>query len=417
MRTSARALVVALAAAGCASAASTGQRSPSALPAARVSAASVDADMLRLMAAAKVAGLSLALIDHGQIVLERAYGVADGETRRPLTSTTIMYAASLTKAAFAHLVLQLVDEGVLSLDAKLPALLRRPLPEYPEFAALAGDDRWRQLTPRMLLSHTSGLVNWRWINDDKKLDFKFAPGTRFAYSGEGIQILQLVVEERTGEPLAPLMQRRVFDRFGMRDTSMVWRADFAGRTATGYEADGKPHPLDHRSHAQAAGSMDTTVHDYALFLAAVLRGEGLSPASARAMLSPQVAIVSPQEFPAQWPGETAVNRAVDLSYGLGWGLFRSPARPGLLQGGPRRRHQQRGARLLLDAERRRPPGQQRQRRADVLSGHRGALRDHLLALVLDGVHPLRPPGPWAAPGAREHPPAPRARCAASATPR
>ncbi len=185
----------------------------------------------------------------------------------------------------------------------------------------------------MLLSHTSGLVNWRWINDDKKLDFKFAPGSRFAYSGEGIQVLQLIVEEQTGEPLAPLLQRRVFDRFGMKDTSMVWRDDFAGRAAVGHDADGKPVPHHQRRHARAAGSMDTTAHDYALFLAAVLRGEGLSPASARAMLSPQVAIVSPQEFPAQWPGETTVNRAIDLSNGLGWGVFRSSRGPAFFKEG------------------------------------------------------------------------------------
>lgn len=415
MRTRARALVVALAAAGCASPAATAQRSPPATPASHVSAARVDADMQRLMAAAKVAGLSLALIDHGQVVLERAYGVADGETGRPLTPTTIMYAASLTKAAFAHLVLQLVDDGVLSLDAKLPALLQRPLPEYPELADLAGDDRWRQLTPRMLLSHTSGLVNWRWINDDKKLDFKFAPGTRFAYSGEGIQILQLVVEERTGEALAPLMQRRVFDRFGMRDTSMVWRPSFAGRAATGYDADGKPHAHQGRSHARAAGSMDTTVHDYALFLAAVLRGDGLSPASARAMLSPQVAIVSPQEFPAQWPGETTVNRAVDLSYGLGWGLFRSPLGPAFFKEG----HDDDTNNVAL--------GFSATQRGVVLLANSGNGERMFFPAIeaLFGTTCL----PWfwmgyipydrpdlAAPGAREHPPAPMTRCAAPATP-
>ena len=71
--------------------------------------------------------------------------------------------ASLTKAAFAHLVLQLVDDGTLSLDAPITALLRNPLPDYDGFADLRTDPRWQRLTPRMLLSHTSGLLNWRWI--------------------------------------------------------------------------------------------------------------------------------------------------------------------------------------------------------------------------------------------------------------
>jgi CubicO group peptidase (beta-lactamase class C family) len=178
------------------------------------------------MAAARVPGLALALVDQGEVVFEHAYGSADRDAGVALRTDTVMYAASLTKAAFAYLVMLLVDAGVLTLDAPITTLLAKPLPDYSEFADLAGDPRWQRLTPRMLLSHSSGLVNWRWINDDKRLDFKFDPGTRFAYSGEGIQVLQLVVEERTGTPLAELMQRRVFDRFGMNDTSMVWRRDF-----------------------------------------------------------------------------------------------------------------------------------------------------------------------------------------------
>jgi CubicO group peptidase (beta-lactamase class C family) len=293
----------------------------------------VDADMAQLMAAAQVPGMALALIDDGRVVYERAYGMADRDRRLPLRTDTVMYAASLTKTAFAHLVMQLVDAGVVPLDAPVGELLEKPLPEYPDLADLRDDPRWRRLTPRMLLTHTSGLVNWRWINDDGKLDFKFDPGTRYAYSGEGIQILQLVVEERTGQSLADLMQRRVFDRFAMTRTSLAWRPDFEGNAATEYDAPGKPIAHRRRTRAQAAGSMDTTVHDYAAFMAAVLRGDGLSAASAAAMLSAQVAIVSPQEFPTHWPGETDVNRAVGLSYGLGWGVYISPLGPAFFKEG------------------------------------------------------------------------------------
>ncbi len=74
----------------------------------------------------------------------------------------------------------------------------------------------------------------------------------------------------------------------------------------------------------AAGSMDTTADDYALFLAGVLRGEGLSQASQQAMLSRQIAIVSPQQFPSHFPGETHVNDNIGLAYGLGWATYQSP---------------------------------------------------------------------------------------------
>ncbi len=285
---------------------------------------SVDSEIARLMMAAKVPGLALAIINDGKIVYEKAYGWADVESGSPLRTDTIMYGASLTKAAFAYLVMELVDEGKIDLNQPMTRQLARPLPEYEDYADLVNDDRWKQVTPRMLLSHSSGLLNWRFLNDDEKLDFKFDPGTRYVYSGEGIQIMQLIVEEKTGKPLAELMQKRVFDRFGMKNTSMMWRPDFAGHVANGYDGNGKKIGHAHRSHSRAAGSMDTTLDDYARFLAGALRGDGLSEAARKEMLSPQIAIVSPQQFPSHWPGSTDVNRKIGLSYGLGWGIYQSP---------------------------------------------------------------------------------------------
>lgn len=328
MRTATLSLAVTIALVGCAGA------PPAQLaPAAARTPARIDADMARLMTAAAVPGLALALIEDGQVVFQRAYGLADRAAGRPLRTDTIVYGASLTKAAFAYLVMQLVDEGVLDLDAALPHQLRRPLPEYAEFADLALDPRWRAITPRMLLSHSSGLLNWRWINPDRKLDLKFAPGSRYVYSGEGIQLLQLVVEERSGRPLAELMQQRVFDRFGMKDSSMVWRADFAGRTTVHYGAAGEPIAHAQRSRARAAGSMDTTLADYAAFLAGVLRGDGLSARAQAAMLSAQLAIVSPRQFPSHWPGQTDANRAIGLSAGLGWVVYTAPQGPAFFKEG------------------------------------------------------------------------------------
>jgi len=293
----------------------------------------LDAEMRRLMRAAAVPGLALALIEDGQVVYQQAYGMADVAGQVALRTDTVMYGASLTKAAFAYLVMQLVDEGMIDLDAPLPRQLRKPLPDYPDFADLRADPRWRQVTPRMLLSHSSGLLNWRWINDDRKLDFKYPPGSRYVYSGEGIQIMQLVVEERSGRPLAQLMQQRVFDRFGMKDSSMVWRPDFEGRATLHYGAGGEVIAHKRRAGARAAGSMDTTLADYARFFAGVLRGEGLSAGALQTMLSPQMAIVSPQQFPSHWPGETEANRAIGLSAGQGWVVFDSRRGPAFFKEG------------------------------------------------------------------------------------
>lgn len=289
--------------------------------------AGVDALATRLMRDAKVPGLGVAVIQDGRPVFVKAYGLRDIASGKPLTTGTVMSGASFTKVAFAWTVMTLVDEGRLDLDRPIKACLPRPLPEYEDYRDLAGDPRWERLTPRMLLGHTSGLPNWRRFNDDKKLRIEFEPGSRYAYSGEGIDLLQMVLETGLGLDVGALMQTRVFDRFGMTRTGMTWRDEFASDLATGYDEDGRPLPFDRRKHVDAAGSMATTVGDFALFLAGVLRGDGLSEGARREMLRPQVAIRSTRQFPTLAQRTTEDNRGIDLAYGLGWGLFTSPFGP------------------------------------------------------------------------------------------
>ena len=295
--------------------------------------ATVDAVVNRLMRAGKVPGLGLALIQDGRPVLVKAYGLRDVASGKPLTPDTVMYGASFTKAAFAYTVMTLVDEGRIDLDRPIGSYLPRPLPKYEDYRDLARDPRWQRLTPRMLLSHTSGFPNWRVFNDDRRLDIRFEPGSRYAYSGEGIDLLQLVIEQGIGADLGALMQSRVFDRFGMRRTGMTWRDDFASDLATGYDEEGRPIPYDHREHVDAAGSMATTVADFALFLAGVLRGDGLSAPARNEMLRPQVRIHSIRQFPTLAPATTEDNRGIDLAYGRGWGLFTSPYGPAYFKEG------------------------------------------------------------------------------------
>src|SRR5262249_18852163 len=153
----------------------------------------------------------------------------------------------------------------------------KPLPDYPteeKYAAwegLKGDDRWRKLTPRILLTHSSGFHNFAFLEPDQRLRFHFDPGTRYAYSGEGFILLQFVLERGLDLDVGAEMQRRVFDRFGMTRTSMIWRPDFAGNLADGFDQNGKAEPHDQRSKVRAAGSMDTTIEDMARLAAGVVR--------------------------------------------------------------------------------------------------------------------------------------------------
>ena len=237
-------------------------------------------------------GLAIAVIRNGAVTQVRTWGKrnARGES---LTPDTVMYGASLTKAVFAYTVMQLVDEGKLDLDTSIAAYLPKPLPEYTgearKYAAwehLGGDERWRTLTPRVLLTHSAGFSNFGFLEPDEKLRFHFDPGSGYAYSGEGMILLQFVIERGLGLDLGKEMQRRVFDRFGMRQTSMTWRPDFAGNLADGWKEDGSVEPHDERSKTRAAGSMDTTITDFAKFAAAYVRGDGLRPASRMELTRP-----------------------------------------------------------------------------------------------------------------------------------
>lgn len=290
----------------------------------KTSGAEIDGTVSRLMKVADVTGAGIAIFNHGNLVYLKAYGFRDTQKNLPLTVNSVMSGASLTKVAFGYLVMKLVDDRMLDLDRPVYQYLPKPLPEYPRYADLANDPRYKRITARMLLSHTSGFPNWRWFEDDRKLRIHFDPGSRFAYSGEGIDLLQLVVETIAKEPLDALMRERVFTPLRMTRTSMIWEDRFEKDFANGYDEYGRS--LGHQTwkKADAAGSMLTTPHDFALFLQAVMDGKGLSRKARAEILSPQIEIKSKHEFPSLNEETTDENKAIRLSYGLAWGLYWTP---------------------------------------------------------------------------------------------
>ncbi|HLJ30324.1 MAG TPA: serine hydrolase domain-containing protein [Candidatus Angelobacter sp.] len=289
-----------------------------------ISAAQIDATVTQLMTAAEVPGVAVAILNHGEIAHLKAYGLRDKEKNVPLTVDSVMSAASFTKVAFAYMVMQLVDKGILDLDKPVSEYLPKPLPEYTNYKDLADDPRYRRISARMLLSHTSGLPNWRAFEDDRKLKIHFAPGSRFAYSGEGILLLQLEVETITKKSVAELMQEHVFRPLGMTRTSMVWQDRFESDFANGYDEYGRLLGPQKRQAADAAGSMQTTIHDFARFIRAVITGEGLQKSTRDQMLGPQIRILSKTEFPTLSTETTDENKKIRLSYGLGWGVYWTP---------------------------------------------------------------------------------------------
>lgn len=300
------------------------QQSVKRLDGSKISPVQIDAAVARLMRAARVPGVGVAIFVDGKLTFIKAYGFRDTEKHLPLTPDSVMTAASLTKATFATMVMQLVKEHLIDLDKPVYLYLPKPLPQYRAYTDLAADPRYKLITMRMLLSHTSGFPNWGRFTDDKKLSINFAPGSRFAYSGEGIALAQLVVETVTNESTNNLMNGRIFRPLGMARTSLVWEERFETDYANGYDEQGKSLGPERRRQADAAGSMQTTLRDYARFAGAVLDGELADPVMRKEMLSPQIQILSKHEFPSLSLETTTENQAIHLSYGLGWGLYSSP---------------------------------------------------------------------------------------------
>ena len=300
-----------------------------------------NADLLRslprLLELASVPGLALAVVD-GRRVWRRGFGEAIEDPARPVSEETVFEAASLGKPVFAYAVMRLVDAGSIDLDRPLYDYL--PIPD-------ANNSRMKRVTARHVLSHTTGLPNWR--SQPSAMEPTSDPGTAFSYSGEGYFYLQRVVEALSNKPFGRLMREQVLDPLGMKQSSYVWQPEFDTRMAAGY--DGQEKRLDVQSAIgrmtqaiagewgkplnewryedsaravqlvnpqwpvlplymvpNAAASLLTTVGDYAKFLTQIVApsdgGSALSAAARRTMLKPEIRLNSA------------------LQWGLGWGIQR-----------------------------------------------------------------------------------------------
>lgn len=299
-------------------------------------------DLPRQLEIAGVPAIGMSVVHDRRIVWQHIAGVADAGTGQAASASSLWPAASLSKPVFALAALHLVDEGKLDLD--------RPLKSYvPDHAP--ADARGDRITARHVLSHSSGLRNWR-NRVDQPLVPDFEPGARFQYSGEGFYYLQRAAEHITGTGFGQLMQERVLAPLGMTSSSYTWDGDTATRVVTGHDrgqptgnfskdlaiklltaAEREGRPLASFTHEQvaeamrtmhdappvlpnfmlpnAAASLLTTPADYGAFLVEVLSGGNaavdLRPATRAQMLTSQ----------------TRINSA--LSWGLGWGLERQPS--------------------------------------------------------------------------------------------
>jgi CubicO group peptidase (beta-lactamase class C family) len=291
-----------------------------------ISVAEAEAFARKTLDAAHVTGAQVAVLDHGQLVWSGAFGMRRLDPPLPMDRDTTTWAASITKSVFATYAMQLVERGEFSLDTPLAAQLPKPLDTYDEYrdsaSALVKDPVWPTVTPRMLLAHTSGLHNFAFLEPDKKMHLQFKPGTKYRYSGEGINLVQLAIEQKKGRPLDQLLQEAFFTPLGMTRTGIIYRTEFAGNVADRFNADGTFHAQTKRFPARAAGSMTTSAEDLARFASALFAGRILKPATRKAMLAPFLQIRALHQF-ALKANEPEGREAADvgLAYGAGWGLL------------------------------------------------------------------------------------------------
>ncbi|MEM0926034.1 MAG: serine hydrolase domain-containing protein [Planctomycetota bacterium] len=253
-----------------------------------------DPDVPTIIKRADIPGLGLAVVTPDELRVS-IYGDAK-VGQQPATEETVFEAASLTKPVVAYLVMRLVERDVLRLDDRLIELL-------PSLPLPADDARSQEVTVRMALAHMTGLDG----PDDRMLTFAEDPGTTFRFYPAGYRLVQRIIEDKEGASLDVLAKRDVFDPLGMTSSSLVYLTDFADRLATRHGILISPIDRDRDPSlpANAAASLMTTTRDYGLFLQAMLQPKGLSEASVKAMLTPQIKVEDPD---------------VGVAWGIGWGL-------------------------------------------------------------------------------------------------
>lgn len=262
------------------------------------------------MADEKVPGISLAVIHDAATVWRRGFGFADAASKIPVDHRTIFQAASMSKPVFAYAALKLCEKGVIGLDI--------PLSKYAADPFLVGDPRLELITPRHVLSHSSGFQSWR--SQEKPLAIQFTPGSRYEYSGEGYYYLQSVITHLKGKvnrndcatfeddlevcatDIDQFLHRNLLAPFGMSSSGYFPDEKSEPYVATGHDKEGNPLPKSKPTgpavaRYAAAGALLTTPSDYAKFMIEVLNPTGpdsfrVSKETTAEMLRPHVKVVN-----------------------------------------------------------------------------------------------------------------------------
>jgi CubicO group peptidase (beta-lactamase class C family) len=274
----------------------------------------VDSCVPMFMKEFNVPGVSVDLIRNRKIVFNKSFGVKDERTSASVNEETMFEACSMSKPVFAFIVFQLVEQNKID--------LAKPLCEYLDEKFYGEDSVYKKITARMILSHTSGLPNWRKGEEERNgpLPVYFTPGERFSYSGEGYYYLQRVIEKLTGNSLGEIADENLFTPARMNHSSFVWTEQIDSLISSGHDTSGKFLAKSRYLYSNSAYSLYITAEDYAKFIIEIINanqsGSFLLPKTyAEEMLEPQVDVLV--RDPIERPG-----RALGLFtyWSLGWAV-------------------------------------------------------------------------------------------------
>jgi CubicO group peptidase (beta-lactamase class C family) len=167
-------------------------------------------------------GFQLCVVKDGRLVYRKGFGLADVDADRPVTPQSLLTQMSVTKTLTAAAILKLAEEGAIDIE--------KPVIEYlPDFTM--ADERYRDITVGMLLSHRSGLPDsptvWQEPLDPAvdaltqavralaDMELLFAPDTDWSYSSWGYSLLGAIISAVTGEPYAEFMETAWLEPLGM----------------------------------------------------------------------------------------------------------------------------------------------------------------------------------------------------------
>jgi CubicO group peptidase (beta-lactamase class C family) len=271
------------------------------------------------------AALSIAVARQGEIVFEKAYGVADAEFDVPADTRTMFRIGSVTKQFSSAIAMRMIERKELALDDELS----KYVPEFP----LQG----RTVTVRHLLNHTSGIPSYTDVGDEWRAKwpleltheellalvagkpFQFEPGASWHYNNSGYYLLGMVLEKVSGKPYAQLVIDELAKPLGLERTRYDSNVELIKNRAQGYTMrDGTlvNDQMIGMNQPGAAGGLLSTAGDLARWMVALRGGK----------------VVSPQSFAAMTEG-TKSGDGTGANYGYGLGLSELEGRKRIEHGG------------------------------------------------------------------------------------